>query len=118
MNIDLARKTEMIRRKVKTILFDRENRRLSDKMYDDLGEFFEKLNEEGILIPEKYYDKLDKDLNRLHELNIKRVDDLQTDMDKDIDRMDTILSRSEQALDSAFNMMGTEDNDFANKVGK
>lgn len=119
MNFDLARKTEMIRRKVKTILFDRENRRLSDKMYDDLGEFFEKLNEEGVLIPEKYYDKLNEDLNKLHDLNVKRVDTLQSDMDKDIDRIDNVIEKNDKALDNAFNMLGIEDdNDFANKVGR
>ena len=119
MNIGLARKTEMIRRKVKTIIFDKKNRRLSDKMYDDLGEFFEKLNEEGVLIPEEYCDKLNTDLNKLYELNTKRVDELTSDMDKDIERMDQVISRNEKKINEAFNMLGIEeDNDFASRVGR
>lgn len=119
MNIDLARKTELIRRKVKTILFDRQNRRLSDKMYDDLGTFFERLNKEGVLIPDKYFERVNGGLDKLYALNTKRIDDLNRDMDKDMQRMDERLQQREQSINNAFNTLGIkEENDFKEQIGK
>ena len=119
MKNDIVSKTEMIRRKVKTILFDKKNRRLSDKMYDDLGVFFEKLNSEGVLIPEKYFERVDNGLNKLYELNTKRADDLNRDMEKDSQRMDERLGKNQAMLDDAFSRLGIEEeNDFARRVGK
>ena len=76
MKFDLLGKTEQIRRKVKAILFDRKNRKLSDKMYDKLGEFMEKLNEEGACVPEEYIEKVNSGLSELARLNNTRVEEL------------------------------------------
>ena len=112
MNLDIARKTDLIRRKVRTIIFDKQNRNLSDKIYDDLGVFYEKLNEEGASIPEKYYERVEKGLNKLYELNIKRQEELTREIDGD-------LARSETLLENKYQQLGLdEESSFKEKVSR
>lgn len=104
--MDFARMTEVIRRKIKTIVFDRKNRRLSDKMYDELGNFLEKLNQEGVFISQEQFNKLDKRIDKLQELNLKRIDELSEDMAKDTERLDQRIAKQQQAFDQVFDNMG------------
>jgi hypothetical protein len=110
MNLDIARKTDLIRRKVRTIIFDKQNRNLSDKIYDDLGVFYEKLNEEGASIPEKYYERVEKGLNKLYELNMKRQEELTREIESN-------LERSESIPDSRYQQLGfNEQSSFKEQI--
>ena len=115
MNLDLARKTELIRRKIKTIIFDRKNRRLSDQMYSDLGKFFEKVNKEGVLISDENFDKLNGRLDKLEALNSRRIDELNKDMDKDMRRLDQQIAKQQQSMDAFFNAMGVSDTELTDE---
>ena len=116
--MDFARMTEVIRRKVKTIVFDRKNRRLSDKMYDELGNFLEKLNQEGVFISQENFDKLNGRMDKLQELNLRRIDELNQDMAKDTERLDKKISKQQQAVDQAFDRLGigVDDSEFDDLV--
>ena len=116
--MDFARMTEVIRRKVKTIVFDRKNRRLSDKMYDELGNFLEKLNQEGVFISQENFDKLNGRMDKLQELNLRRIDELNQDMAKDTERLDKKISKKQQAFDKAFDRLGigVDDSEFDDLV--
>ena len=115
MNLDLARKTELIRRKIKTIIFDKKNRRLSDQMYSDLGKFFEKVNKEGVLISDENFDKLNGRLDKLEALNSRRIDELNKDMDKDMRRLDQQIAKQQQSMDAFFNAMGVSDTELTDE---
>ncbi len=107
MNLeDISRKTELLRRKIKVIVFDRKNRRLSDKMYDELGNFLEKINKNGIYVSPEQFEKLDKRMDKLYELNTRRIDELNEDMAKDTQRLDQKIAKQQQAMDQAFDRLG------------
>ena len=113
--MDFARKTELIRRKIKTIIFDRKNRRLSDKMYDELGNFLEKLNKEGVFISPEAFDKLDGRIDKLQELHLRRIDELNQDMAKDTERLDQRIQKQTEAFDKAlggYNFGGISDQEI------
>ena len=115
MNLDIARKTEIIRRKIKGILFDKKNRRLSDQMYDELGKFFEKANKEGAYLSDASFEKLNGRLDKLQALNEKRMDELNADMDKDINRLDRQIAKQQQSMDAFFNAMGVSDTELTDE---
>ncbi len=108
MNLDIRGKTEIIRRKVKSIIFDHKNRKLSDKMYDELGEFMEKLDEKGVCIPEEYFDGLNKRMDRLTELNRERADELMNDATRDMERTTRTIERANEALSDAYQRLGID----------
>ena len=110
MKFDLLGKTEQIRRKVKAILFDRKNRKLSDKMYDKLGEFMEKLNEEGACVPEEYIEKVNSGLSELARLNNTRVEEVRADMTRDMEKINDTMERANETLGI------NPESDFASRV--
>lgn len=117
MNLDIRGKTEAIRRKVKALVFDRKNRKLSDKIYDDLGNFLEKLNGENVCIPEEYFDGLNSRMDRLEELNRDRADELRADATKDLERTVQTIEKANESLKDSYQRMGIDTpSDFQNQV--
>ena len=122
MNLeDISRKTELLRRKVKAIIFDRKNRRLSDKMYDELGNFLEQINKNGIYVSPEQFEKLDKRMDKLYELNTRRIEELNNDTNKDMDRMqqrlDKNIAKLEQLNDRTMEAMNRRTDNMLAAMG-